>query len=82
MAILPQKALISYPLFWEFRVILKKETRAQDFFLTLLGQKQFQHQPSSSNAKYQSHILRVWVENEEERLGLFNQLKAQAHFVL
>lgn len=79
---LDTKPRIEYPLFWEYRVIFKKNEEVALIFKELLRDKKFSCKNSLQNGKYQSYMLSVLVESEEDRLSVFNLLKKRASFVL
>lgn len=81
---LNKEAKISYPLFWEYKVIFTAQTNAQQCFNELLRQKEFvfKHSHTSKNGKYESYVLSVFVEDKKERLEIFETLKAHSQFVL
>ncbi|MCX2683066.1 DUF493 domain-containing protein [Campylobacter sp. MIT 21-1685] len=81
---LNKEALISYPLFWEYKVILATNKDVQQCFKKLLKEKEFtfEHSHTSKNGRYESYKLSVFVHNKEERLEIFEKLKTHSQFVL
>ncbi|MFQ6342829.1 DUF493 family protein [Campylobacter sp. VTCC 70190] len=81
---LKKEPKINYPTFWDYKVILEVHISASEIFEELLGQREykFKHSNSSTSGKYQSYLLSVCVTSKEERLELFDKLKAKAKFVL
>ncbi len=79
------KPFVSYPTFWEFKVVFEKQDAVNAIFHKILGKKrEFSHELSkdSKNSKYQSYTLKVFVVNEKDKNKIFNALKERAKFVL
>lgn len=81
---LNEKPFIIYPTFWQYRVIFESKQNAHGVFDEILGKREFSFEPSkqSKNAKYQSYTLKVFVDDEKDRLDIFEKLKKRAKFVL
>lgn len=79
-----QKPIITYPSFWEYKIIFEKGFNTPLFCKELLGQREFscEFSHASSNDKYHSFLLKVLVFSEEDRLEIFNKLKLRAKFVI
>ena len=79
-----QKALIKYPLFWEYKVIFKDNIIAKDIFKQILNNKDYSFEANnkSKNGKYQSYKLKIYIINEKERLEIFDKLKSISSFVI
>lgn len=78
------EAIINYPTFWEFKVILEQEIDAKKLFEDILKQREFhyKHSHHSKNGKYQSYLLSVFVDSKIDRLEIFEKLKVRSKFVL
>lgn len=81
---LDEKPVITYPTFWDYKVIFEADKDVKALFNELLKGQKFEFKPSntSQNGKYQSYNLSVFVQSEKERLALFAELKKRAKFVL
>ncbi len=81
---LNKEAKIAYPVFWDYKVIFEMHIQASIIFEEILQNRQyrFKHSRSSTNAKYQSYTLTVFVDSKKDRLDIFEKLKAKAKFVL
>ncbi|MDO4673644.1 DUF493 family protein [Campylobacter sp.] len=79
-----KKQDIHHSTFLEFKVILKKEDNAEKIFEEILKHKKFEYKLSniSTNGKYQSFLLRVIVEDQEEPRKIFDALRKKSQFVL
>ena len=71
------KAEIKYPCKWSYRIIGDDEKLLRDAAASALGNKKYKLSlsNSSSGGKYYSLNLELTVENEAERLRIFNHLK-------
>lgn len=79
-----KKPVINYPTFWDYKVIFEVHIKADEIFKELLKQREFKykHSNSSTNGKYQSYLLSVYVDSKKDRLDIFEKLKNKAKFVL
>lgn len=79
-----KKVKIDYPLFWEYKVIFEVGKNENEILNEIL--KNFEHKielsKNSSNGKYVSYNVFVFVKDEKERLEVFENLKTNAKFVL
>lgn len=75
---------INYPCFWKYKLIISKDEKIENIVALVTKQKEYKLEFSnlSSNGKYQSHNLSVFVLNDKERLDIFNKLKSKCKFVL
>lgn len=75
---------INYPCFWKYKIIISKDEKIENIVALVTKQKEYKLEFSnlSSNGKYQSHNLSVFVLNDKERLDIFNKLKSKCKFVL
>lgn len=82
--VLEQKPEISYPTFWEYKVILDKDSDEAQIFSEVVGKFEYSFSPSksSSSGKFKSFSLNVLVFDEKTRLEIFELLKNRAKFVL
>ncbi|MBZ7942624.1 DUF493 family protein [Campylobacter molothri] len=81
---LNKEPIINYPTFWDYKVIFDIYVHAGEVFEKLLGQREFKykHSNTSSNGKYQSFLLSVYVDSKQDRLDIFEKLKSEAKFVI
>ncbi len=81
---LKQKPIIKYPLFWEYKIILQKDENARIVVEKILLQREFKLSESNSSkeGKYKSYLLKVLVNDESDRLCIFELLKKHSKFVL
>ncbi len=79
-----QKPEISYPLFWEYKIIINSSDDAKSIASECLGDRSFKLASSktSGNGHYKSYNLAVFVCCDDERLDIFNQLKKRCKFVI
>lgn len=82
--ILEGKPEISYPCEWDYKVILEKDQYASKLFDELLAPLSytFKSSNSSKSGKYESYLVSLSVNSEEQRLEIFNKFKAKAKYVL
>lgn len=73
-----EKADITYPCEWGYRIIGTDKESMKSCVSSLVKEKEYSLKESnqSSSGKYTSLILSLIVESEEERVSLFNALKA------
>nr|WP_197050069.1 DUF493 domain-containing protein [Campylobacter sputorum] len=78
------KPKINYPCFWKYKLIISKDEKIENIVALVTKQKEYKLEFSnlSSNGKYQSHNLSVFILNDKERLDIFNKLKSKCKFVL
>ncbi|EAL5963812.1 DUF493 family protein [Campylobacter jejuni] len=81
---LKKEPKVNYPTFWDYKVIFEVHVKASEIFQEILGQREykFEHSNSSTNGKYQSYLLNVYVDSKKDRLDIFDKLKIKAKFVL
>ena len=74
---------ISYPNFWEYKIVLDSEN-AQAIAQGVVGERQYKITPSKSSkeGKYKSYNLSVLVNSNEERLEIFSALRRVCKYVL
>ena len=79
-----QKADIKYPTIWEYKVIINQDEDIKKICEELLKNKEFtiKDSNSSSSGKYKSYLVSLNVENEKERLDIFEKFKEKSKFVL
>ncbi len=72
-----KKPIIDYPCEWKYKLILEKAD-AKAIAKEVLGKKEFKCESSrdSKGGKYTSYNLTTLVINENERLAIFEALKA------
>ena len=72
-----QKAEISYPTPWGYKIIGKDIDDLKEIAKEVMGEKSFSAEEGkkSSSGKYQTLTLETVVFSEEERLGLFDTFK-------
>lgn len=73
-----EKADITYPCEWGYRIIGTSKENMENSVSSLISGKEYSLTESnkSSGGKYTSLILSLIVENEDERISLFNSLKS------
>ena len=71
------KPKIDYPLSWEYKLILKDKELLETIIENVLGDKKYIVKPSnvSKKGKYTSFNLVIIVNDEEERLSIFDGFK-------
>lgn len=79
-----KKPQITYPTFWEYKVIFDNFADENSIIKECVGDKNHKLTPSNSskNGKFKSFNLVVLVSSENERLELFSLLKSRSKFVL
>ena len=79
-----EKPKIAYPTLWEYKLIFEKGANAQQICAEILGQRDFEcaFSHASKNDRYHSYTLKLFVDSEEDRLGLFASFKNRAKFVI
>lgn len=79
-----KKPEISYPIFWEYKVIFNADESAKDKIYDIVGTREHKITLSkmSRDKKYASYDLSVLVLSEQERLEIFSALKHSAKYVL
>ena len=79
-----KKPEISYPTFWEYKVVFNADEDARAAIYGVVGTRQHKVEFSkfSRDKKYASYDLSVLVLNEQERLEIFSGLKHTAKYVL
>ena len=79
-----KKPQITYPAFWEYKVIFDSFADENSIIKECVGDKNHKLTPSNSskNGKFKSFNLVVLVSSEHERLELFSLLKSRSKFVL
>ena len=75
---------ISYPNFWEYKIIIEESGDAQATAQSVVGERQHKITPSKSSkeGKYKSYNLSVLVNSNEERLEIFSALRRVCKYVL
>lgn len=76
------KANISYPCDWEYKFFLEQGKDEKEFINNLFPDLKYEIKFSKENAKYKTFALKTRVEDEKERLKIFEVLKKNAKFVL
>lgn len=78
------KPTINYPCFWEYKLIFESTQNVELIVKEVLEQREFSLEigRKSTHAKYESYLLKVYVDSEADRLHLFNAFKERAKFVL
>jgi len=73
-----EKADINYPCQWSYRIIGTDETPIKNSVAALITDKKYTLTSSnkSSGGKYVSMVLSLIVDNEDQRVSLFDALKA------
>lgn len=81
---LNQKPVIAYPCEWEYKVIFLAHQNAKELITHILGQREFELHASQKSAKgkYESFVLKLFVDSEADRLRIFEALKEKSKFVL
>lgn len=79
-----EKPKINYPCFWEYKLIFESTQNTKEIVKEILDQREFSLEigRKSAHAKYESYLLKVYVDSEADRLHLFNAFKERAKFVL
>ncbi|MBE2984012.1 DUF493 domain-containing protein [Campylobacter sp. RM9344] len=79
-----QKPTISYPVFWEYKVIFDAKDDVKKRVLDIVGNREHKlvFSKFSKDKKYASYNVNVLVFGDEERLEIFSALKHSAKFVL
>lgn len=79
-----KKPDISYPTFWEYKVIFQNEDNAEDMIKDVVVNKEHKLSFSkfSKDKKYKSYSLNVLVADEHQRIQIFSSLKRVAKYVL
>ena len=75
---------ISYPNFWEYKIIVLDSENAEAIAQGAVGERQHKITPSKSSkeSKYKSYNLSVLVNSNEERLEIFSALRRVCKYVL
>jgi len=75
---------ISYPNFWEYKIIVLENENAEAIAQSGGGGRQHKNTPpkSSKEGKYKSYNLSVLVNSNEERLEIFSALRRVCKYVL
>ena len=75
---------ISYPNFWEYKIIVLENENAEAIAQGVVGERQHKIAPSKSSkeSKYKSYNLSVLVNSNEERLEIFSALRRVCKYVL
>lgn len=78
-----QKVEIAYPCQWQFKLIGMDQEAIHTTVIKTVAHRTFTITPSrtSSGGKFVSLNLVVLIQSEEERLGLYAQLKACDHIL-
>ncbi len=73
-----EKADITYPCKWVYRVIGTDEQVMKNTASSIIQDKEYELKQSnqSSSGKYISLVLTIVVDSEEERVSIFNGLKS------
>ena len=73
----PEKPLIEYPCIWSYKIICQGSASATDIVESVLGKREFTIKPSrsSTSGKFQSHDVSVVVMNDDDRVGIFDDIK-------
>lgn len=79
-----KKPQISYPCEWQYKIVVDGDLPAKEEVEKVLEGKNFTFKEShkSSEGKYESYNISLTVENEEERLKIFDALKTISKYVL
>lgn len=74
-----KKPEISYPCFWEYKLIITSNENLKDIVKEILKDKDYKISKSkkSKNNAYESYNLSVFILSENERLKLFEAFKTQ-----
>ena len=75
---------ISYPNFWEYKIIVPQSENAEAIAHSIVGERQHKITPSKSSkeGKYKSYNLSVLVNSNQERLEIFSALRRVCKYVL
>lgn len=75
---------ISYPNFWEYKIIVPRSENAEAIARGIVGERQHKITPSKSSkeGKYKSYNLSVLVNSNQERLEIFSALRRVCKYVL
>lgn len=75
---------ISYPNFWEYKIIVLQNENAEAIAQSVVGERQHKITPSKSSkeGKYKSYNLSVLVNSNQERLEIFSALRRVCKYVL
>ena len=76
------KPKIDYPLIWEYTIFVPLDRDEKELIASTLGICEHKLTASNKNAKYKSFKLNLLVRSENERLEIFDKLKAACSFVL
>lgn len=81
---LKKEPIISYPTFWDYKVVFEAGIDALEVFTQILNEREFKYKISNTSKQgtYKSYLLSVYVDSKSDRLNIFNQLKSKAKFVL
>ncbi|OFI50614.1 hypothetical protein CFF27374_00775 [Campylobacter fetus subsp. fetus] len=73
-----------YPIFWEYKIILDKDSDEKNLVKECVGNRNYtlDFSKNSAEGKFKSFNLAVLVNSDEERLELFSLLKRYSKFVL
>ncbi|QQF52677.1 HP0495 family protein [Campylobacter fetus] len=79
-----EKPEIVYPIFWEYKIILDKDSDEKNVIKECVGNRNYtlDFSKNSAEGKFKSFNLAVLVNSDEERLELFSLLKRYSKFVL
>lgn len=81
-----KKPEISYPCFWEYKLIINSSQKLENIIKEALKDKEYKISKSnkSKNNSYESYNVSIFVLCEDERLALFENFKQnkQIKFVL
>ena len=71
------KPKIDYPLSWEYKLILQNKSLLETIIKNVLADKNYKVKPSkvSKKGKYSSFNLVIIVNDEKERLSIFDSFK-------
>ncbi len=72
-----QKAEISYPCKWEYKIIISKDDDAKEVVDKIDLPNKYKLTPShkSKSGKYKSYNLTLTVDNEKQREAIFSSLR-------
>lgn len=78
-----KKPQINYPCKWNYKIVVDEDFDIKEIE-TILKDKKFDLQKSneSSNKKYTSYNITLEVQDEEERLRIFDDLKKKVKYIL
>lgn len=79
-----EKAIIEYPLFWEYKAVLQNEVSAKEKIENLLKNENFKIEFSkfSKSGKFISFKIRVFVRDEKHKNAIFELLAKISKIVL